>query len=507
MQHQQLTSLPVARTALVVSISALILLIPSIINGFFFVFYDSAYYVGSADSLLSTVNNYIVSVKQFGLIHGIDRIESGSMPNIYATPHRPFTYGIFLKGTRLIWNWLPIVLQSFFISYLIWLFAKYLAPAASPWAAILAVSVCTIASPLPYFVGYVMPDVFSGVVPLAVFLIIFLFPKMRCFQIALLVLILVFSISVHGTHWVLAAAIVPIAAMLSGVFRVPVSRYGLILVIASICGSVGFIHLTHSWLGSLKGSPLVSFPYLTARGLEDGPVRMFVESGCDGYQFTICNVGHIPAQNSQKFLWHPETGIYAKYGTNTVAQLGAEDLAVFVAAVRHYPFTQIKASMLNIWIQLKKFGLYDFSPDPPDVLFRTHVIKLLSPREIIEFDNSLAGRREFPFEEISIISNAVVLLSAFILICLAALRGQDSSKRLLIVFVFATVLLNAAICGALSNPQDRYQARIIWLLPALATLFLGSYLRPPSHRQDKRGEQTEGHGARRPRTTGFEGPH
>jgi hypothetical protein len=37
------------------------------------------------------------------------------------------------------------------------------------------------------------------------------------------------------------------------------------------------------------------------------------------------------------------------------------------------------------------------------------------------------------------------------------------------------VLLNAAVCGVLSGPHDRYQARTIWLVPLLAA---GLALRP-----------------------------
>ena len=43
-------------------------------------------------------------------------------------------------------------------------------------------------------------------------------------------------------------------------------------------------------------------------------------------------------------------------------------------------------------------------------------------------------------------------------------------------FLVAGVLLNAAICGALSTPKGRYQMRLIWVLPlaALATRKMGS---------------------------------
>jgi len=43
------------------------------------------------------------------------------------------------------------------------------------------------------------------------------------------------------------------------------------------------------------------------------------------------------------------------------------------------------------------------------------------------------------------------------------------SLAVLIVFV---VIANAAVTGILSNVDDRYQGRVIWLLPLLAGLLL-----------------------------------
>jgi hypothetical protein len=35
------------------------------------------------------------------------------------------------------------------------------------------------------------------------------------------------------------------------------------------------------------------------------------------------------------------------------------------------------------------------------------------------------------------------------------------------------LLVNAAVCGVLSTPHDRYQSRVIWLLPFVAVLLHG----------------------------------
>jgi hypothetical protein len=59
----------------------------------------------------------------------------------------------------------------------------------------------------------------------------------------------------------------------------------------------------------------------------------------------------------------------------------------------------------------------------------------------------------------------------------ARLLGDDDRRWLgLILLTAAFVLSNAAVCGALSAPVPRYQARLIWLIPALALLIGGSML-------------------------------
>ena len=66
----------------------------------------------------------------------------------------------------------------------------------------------------------------------------------------------------------------------------------------------------------------------------------------------------------------------------------------------------------------------------------------------------------------------VVALLAVIVACCRAPRAQGAPLAL---FVVAAMALNAVICGILSGPHPRYQARVIWLLPLLAAgLLLGS---------------------------------
>jgi hypothetical protein len=60
----------------------------------------------------------------------------------------------------------------------------------------------------------------------------------------------------------------------------------------------------------------------------------------------------------------------------------------------------------------------------------------------------------------------------------AIFARQLWSPRLagLTVVVSYVVLANAAVTGSISNVEDRYQARVIWLAPLLALVFLLTWL-------------------------------
>jgi peptidoglycan/LPS O-acetylase OafA/YrhL len=45
-------------------------------------------------------------------------------------------------------------------------------------------------------------------------------------------------------------------------------------------------------------------------------------------------------------------------------------------------------------------------------------------------------------------------------------RLLRSRSGALLGFVLVAAIVNAAVCGALSGPHDRYQSRLLWLLAA-----------------------------------------
>ncbi|MEA1672453.1 hypothetical protein [Nitrospirillum sp. BR 11163] len=63
---------------------------------------------------------------------------------------------------------------------------------------------------------------------------------------------------------------------------------------------------------------------------------------------------------------------------------------------------------------------------------------------------------------------AYLALAALAALVPQAVRRRDGVALGALLFLWAALAGNALICGALSNPHDRYQNRLVWLVPVFA---------------------------------------
>jgi lipoprotein signal peptidase len=68
---------------------------------------------------------------------------------------------------------------------------------------------------------------------------------------------------------------------------------------------------------------------------------------------------------------------------------------------------------------------------------------------------------------------AILAQIALIVLLVLSVRRRRWNAAILLGFIMVALLGNAFICGALSNPHDRYQSRLIWL-PFFAVALLGT---------------------------------
>jgi hypothetical protein len=88
-----------------------------------------------------------------------------------------------------------------------------------------------------------------------------------------------------------------------------------------------------------------------------------------------------------------------------------------------------------------------------------------------------------PEPVLEVVRSLLAWSSFIILIIIAYLAGTAKNNNparqvLAVVVIVASVLaVNAALTGAISGPHPRYQARIMWILPAIIVLVGGPMVR------------------------------
>jgi hypothetical protein len=318
-----------------------------------------------------------------------------------------------------------------------------------------------LATSLPWFSSYLMPDLHAGLLVLAAATLAFAWTRLDRLERAGLLALYLLSITFHSSHLPLALGLAALAPLLpgNGPRLARAARLGLPVAAALA------ILLASGWLGF--GRPTLAPqgpPFLLARSWEDGPARAYLEASCGREGWAICpHLGRL-APTAQEFLWR-ETDSYWAMDLATRVAVRAEEAAILARAVAAHPVAQLEASLWNTARQLARFGLEDF------VLGRGAAVSL---EDYTFLYLPAAPAAVWGLGPFTAVVYAATLLSLALL--LAELLRHGSAPMLpAVLFLLAGLVLNAAVCGVLSGPHDRYQARVVWLVPLLAA---GLALRP-----------------------------
>lgn len=466
-------------TLAAIALFAALQMVPAFLNGYPFLFADTGAYYRSGEAALG------VALSRYGdeAPEGAEPVpeeaeqtspsmleEVGAERSDLSFSRSPY-YGAVLY---LLFNLSPfavVAFQALALAAVAWLAVRVLLPDRAVPAYLWAGAICAAVTPLPYFAGYMMPDVFVAVVPLGIFLLAYGWRELSSGERLLVWFLLSSSLVFHTSHILIAAGLVAVTAAFAlwpGLR--PSARGWLVSSLALGAGVLGVLVFNLAIRAAFGVAP-VNPPYLTARGLEDGPVAAMVREGCDGHDFAICAADPEANAESQRFLW-AAGGFYADADAGTRLRLSKEDFAVFFSAAAERPLEQIAASLRNTAAQFGMFGLYEFAKVPG--VQRRPAPDFLPPDQLSAFAGSDVARGTLPLGALSVAVYVAVIAGALVLVALA-LAGRLGRRTAAVLLVVAAALIGNAIAGgALSDAHHRYQARLIWLVPFLAAV-LGFY--------------------------------
>ena len=388
---------------------------------------------------------------------------------------RSIFYGVVLYLSHLAGSlWIIVLLQSALAAGCIVLTAQAISRAVGtrmPASSLILIGLLVIfGTPMAFFAGYLMPDIFGGFALLATASILFLWRNLSRAERIFWLAVLAYSLLVHSVNLMLVGGLIVASIVFAWWRRIGVNRHqlgGLVACLAlALLGQSAFGLAVKSMTGAAPVRP----PFVAMRLIDDGPGYRYLEEHCSTERYIYCRVLAQSKLKSDVLLWSKDGRISLFRGLSPDEQrLSAAQQSKFVKAVlADRPAEVIGGAIGNTFGQALQLDLNGFNYSRENRgRFRETI-----PTELFEpLSETRAYRNVMPTRPTEILSALTVILSIlFLCFFVVAARSDEGIDRLraYCLCVLAGIALNAAICGALSGPKGRYEMRVIWILPLIA---------------------------------------
>ncbi|ATE65360.1 hypothetical protein [Rhizorhabdus dicambivorans] len=457
---------------------------PAFLNGQPFYFPDSTAYVRAADSAAYIFSghrirsewtaHYARSLEPGGKVRDADRHVSprgNDLGTESIMAGRSPYFGALLWLSYMLGRFWLFVLGQAAIAYALIRLTLRLFGLARPLVVAGTVAALALLTSLPFFTGLLMPDLLAGFGILAFLLLAIERGRLAPAERWSLYALMAASAVAHLTHILVIAAMVAVLLVWGLVARWPRRRFlplagsGATIVLIGLLS----VMLTSAMVEHVFGRKPLLVPLLTARFIADGPGLDYLRSHCPEAGFAACAWAGQDHMGAGEFLWShdPKVGGYMFADTATRRALSAEDKAFALAVLAEYPIEQGGRILRNGLRQMLRFEVdlaNSHCATPP------HCWTSLPPRERATLAASPAGRGLWPQRGLAGLHYGVVGLALIAVVsCLAGRRDRAARDiGLWCALLLAAMAANALLGGGVSEPQPRYQARIIWLLPLVA---------------------------------------
>ncbi|RVT95123.1 hypothetical protein EOD43_09315 [Sphingomonas crocodyli] len=465
---------------------------PAIVNRQPFYFADTTSYVRAADSAV-----YLFSGKRIATTwtaHYARSLDAPApAPAAAARPAKAangndIAHGNVMAGRSPYFGmalWIAYVASAFWLFVLLQAGIAYglirqslrLLGLARPTIVTGTVALLALLTSLPFFDALLMPDALTGFGIIAFLLLTTERGRLARWERVLLILLMAASAVAHLTHIVILLSMAALLVAIALVRRRPFAEIRPAIVTASIAVAIGMVSVivTNMVVERTFGKEPQLVPLLTARFFADGPGEAFVARGCDPRTFAICAFRDAHPRDDSEFLWStvPGRGIFRLASPEERRAMSAQDTAFAIAVLKAYSIAQTHAMLRNSLSQLVRFdvginyGCGDISPCWPSIPEPEHARMM----------RSLSGQNGWPVDAIWALHKIVVAASVLGLLVWMATRpwrrdGAERDLALWLALFAVAMLVNAVLGGAVSEPQWRYQGRIVWILPLFAWVAL-----------------------------------
>jgi len=358
----------------------------------------------------------------------------------------------------------------------LWLVARQLRP-FGPEKAALRLSAWMIlagcAGSLPFYVAFLMPDIFAPILILMLALLASHSREMTWWELGLALALAVLAVLFHPSHLMIAALMIPLGIVFSPI------RWRSRLILTALLGAivvglgVGERIAFSGAVSKVQGGVVMYLPFLTARLIDDGPGRAFLAGACPDPARATCKLmesltrpGDRPERFDAPVILFDRTKDYGSFRLlpeTDQQMIAAEQVPFALEVAAERPLSIAAAVAGNILRQLS-LSRIDMTLTTPEIIARLVVAGgKLNP----SYAKGRLGHISGFWRALIWAEQAAVYLGSALWLVVALLRqgGQLVGEKRLVTLILLGILVNALVCGAISEPADRYGARVMFLLP------------------------------------------
>jgi len=370
--------------------------------------------------------------------------------------------------------WPVVAFNALLASYVLWLLVRTLFQQLIVLHFLVIVLALSLFTGLGWLVGWVMPDLLGPLLYLSVFVLVFAGETLGVGERAALGAIAWWGVVAHASHLLLAIGLCPVLAavlLLQGrglrqSLRA-VRPLAVILVVA-VVSQVGLNWYLDDRPSLMGNRP----PFLLARVLADGPGRWYVQKHCGVAPVGSCDQLKQVPDDAEDFLWGEHGWVNAS--DDEQHQWNREEMPVVLGALSEYPRQELRIAAAHFWEQLLNYGVASYDANA----WIAESIDVVLPGKSAVYQRSRQAHNLLDEDFFTSVQDwalyvSLLLIALWLIFARRLWTPRLSALSALILYV---LLANAAVTGNFSNVEDRYQARVIWLLPLLALAFLLTWL-------------------------------
>jgi hypothetical protein len=491
--------------AMLKRLAALVLLLlasawAALINGHPFFYPDTTNYVRGPDFAVVHFlgKNYATSwtqdvTRQKAEDSSRDAI-AGSSADSKNTPNSPadkavmagrsIYYGALLYAGHLTsYFWLTVFTQALIFLYLSYTFVVTCLR-LSFLTFVCSTLIILVTTPLSFYISFLMPDVFASFLILATIVLAVFWDALKLRDRIFVSAIILYSALAATSHLLLLGCLGLLFLCLSFVTEhksilsssIPKRAFVLFtLILAGVFGELAFSYGVRQTLGVDPIRP----PFLMARIIADGPGYKFLLKNCTTKPYVICDYidrlrntstdNHDrPTTDSFLWSWDPNTGVFIAADSAKRRALVSEQFSFVFDVFRSDPIGLTTTMLRNFIDQLSTVGITEFFPHQGNIQYYKEKLPdyyfnaLLRSNIIWHHWVRTAGDVWYSLVYITSMVG-LVLVWAFVLFQKKPRIFPRPQWSLILTFAVAGIVFNAVICGVLSEPNPRYQARISWI--------------------------------------------